>query len=38
MIAFLKKAIPYGKFNEMTLTGKRCTASEIRKRRPREGL
>jgi enoyl-CoA hydratase/carnithine racemase len=29
MIAFLKKAIPYYKFNEMTLTGKRCTASEM---------
>jgi enoyl-CoA hydratase/carnithine racemase len=29
MIAFLKKAIPYGKFNEMTLTGRRCTAREM---------
>jgi enoyl-CoA hydratase/carnithine racemase len=29
MIAFLKKAIPYGKFNEMTLTGRRCTATEM---------
>jgi enoyl-CoA hydratase/carnithine racemase len=29
MIAFLKKAIPYDKFNEMTLTGRRCTASEM---------
>jgi enoyl-CoA hydratase/carnithine racemase len=29
MIAFLKKAIPYGKFNEMTLTGRRCTADEM---------
>ena len=29
MIAFLKKAIPYGKFNEMALTGRRCTAAEM---------
>jgi enoyl-CoA hydratase/carnithine racemase len=29
MIAFLKKAIPYDKFNEMTLTGRRCTAKEM---------
>jgi enoyl-CoA hydratase/carnithine racemase len=29
MIAFVKKAIPYSKFNEMKLTGKRCTAPEL---------
>ncbi len=29
MIAFLKKAIPYDKFHEMTLTGRRCTAGEM---------
>jgi enoyl-CoA hydratase/carnithine racemase len=29
MIAFLKKAIPCSKFNEMTLTGRRCTAAEM---------
>jgi enoyl-CoA hydratase/carnithine racemase len=29
MIAFLKKAIPYDRFNEMTLTGKRYTAKEM---------
>jgi enoyl-CoA hydratase/carnithine racemase len=29
MIAFLQKAIPYNKFNEMTLTGRRCTAGEM---------
>ena len=29
MIAFLKKAIPYDTFNEMALTGKRCTAKEM---------
>jgi enoyl-CoA hydratase/carnithine racemase len=29
MIAFLKKAIPCDKFNEMTLTGRRCTATEM---------
>jgi enoyl-CoA hydratase/carnithine racemase len=29
MIAFLKKAIPYDRFNEMALTGKRYTAKEM---------
>ena len=29
MIAFVKKAIPYYRFNEMKLTGRRVTASEL---------
>jgi len=29
MIAFVKKAIPFHKFNEMKLTGKRATADEL---------
>jgi len=29
MIAFVKKAMPYYKFNEMKLTGKRASASEL---------
>jgi len=29
MIAFVKKAIPYYRFNEMKLTGRRATASEL---------
>jgi enoyl-CoA hydratase/carnithine racemase len=29
MIAFVKKAIPYHQYNEMLLTGKRCTAPEL---------
>ncbi len=33
MIAFLKKAIPYDKFNEMTLTGRRYTAKEMNESR-----